>query len=188
MPGFGDPAARVWLIGLAPGAHGANRTGRNFTGDPSGSFLYAALHRAGYCNQPTSVARDDGLVLRDLWISAALRCAPPANRPTPRQLQNCSRWLDADWERLPRVRVILALGSIGFDAALALCARHGLAVPTPRPRFAHGRTLDLGARRVIACYHVSPHNTYTGRLTPGMFAAILETARKGTGPRVADSR
>src|SRR5881394_1305991 len=127
VPGFGDPQARLWVIGLAPAAHGGNRTGRVFTGDRSGDFLYAALHRAGYANQPTSIRREDGLELRDCYISATARCAPPANKPLPEEIANCADYLDQEWKLLKAKRVILALGKIGWDAAIRLATRHGCA-------------------------------------------------------------
>ncbi|MCC6672957.1 MAG: uracil-DNA glycosylase [Planctomycetes bacterium] len=176
VPGFGDPRAWLWIVGLAPGAHGANRTGRMFTGDRSGEFLYAALHRAGIASQPTSVGRDDGLALRGAWISAAVRCAPPGNRPLPRHLDACSGWLDAEWRLLPRVRVLLCLGAIAWRAALDASARTGAAVPRPLPRFAHGAELPLPGRALLASYHVSQQNTFTGRLTAAMFDAVLARA------------
>jgi len=174
LPGFGDPAARLLIIGLAPAAHGGNRTGRMFTGDRSGDFLYAALHRAGFANQPTSVRRDDGLALRDAFITAPCRCAPPANKPMPDELIRCSAWLDREVSLLPGVRVVLALGSIGWGAALAHFARRGLAVPRPRPRFGHGAEAILpGGPVLLGCYHVSQQNTNTGKLTPQMIDAVL---------------
>ncbi len=176
IPGFGDPLARIWILGLAPAAHGGNRTGRIFTGDRSGDFLFAGLHRAGLANQPTSIARDDGLRLRDVWISAALRCAPPGNRPTPRELSNCTRWLDAERAALTQVRVIFCLGGIAWDAALDLEERHGAVLPKPRPRFAHGSACTLEERTILGCYHVSQQNTFTGRLTPRMLDAAIEMA------------
>ncbi len=178
VPGFGDPRARIWILGLAPGAHGANRTGRVFTGDRSGDFLFAALHRAGIANQPTSVARDDGLALRGAWISAAVRCAPPDNKPTREQIATCAGHLDGEWDALRDVRVLLCLGGIAWDAALALCARKGLAVPRPKPKFAHEGDLVLGDRTLLGCYHVSQQNTFTGRLTPAMLDARLALAKR----------
>lgn len=177
VPGFGDGEARIWIVGLAPAAHGANRTGRMFTGDRSGDFLYAALHRAGLASRPTSVSRDDGLRLFRVWIGAALRCAPPGNRPSPRELENCARWLDAERAALRRVRVLFCLGAIAWNAALDLEARHGTRIARPRPRFAHGARLRLGDRTMIGCYHVSQQNTFTGRLTPAMLDEALRVAR-----------
>jgi uracil-DNA glycosylase family 4 len=176
VPGFGDARARIWILGLAPGAHGANRTGRVFTGDRSGEFLFAALHRAGLASQPTSVARDDGLALENVWISAAVRCAPPDNKPTRAQIATCAAHLDEEWSALHDVRVILCLGGIAWDAALALCARQGLAVPRPKPKFAHEAEIALGNRTLLGCYHVSQQNTFTGRLTPAMLDARIARA------------
>ena len=178
VPGFGDPRARIWILGLAPAAHGANRTGRMFTGDRSGDFLYAALHRAGFASRPDSTARDDGLRLRGAWIGAALRCAPPGNAPTRAELEACSSWLDAEDASLRSVRVLLALGAIAWNAALDLSARRGDAVPRPRPRFAHGARLELGGRHLLGCYHVSQQNTFTGRLTPAMLDRVLGEAAR----------
>jgi len=174
VSGFGDGAGRIWIIGLAPAAHGANRTGRVFTGDRSGDFLFAALHRCGLANQPHSVKADDGLKLRDCFISAAVRCAPPDNKPLPSEQANCSGYLDREWELLQRKRVILALGAIAWNAALAMARRHGYADRSPRPPFAHGAQVQLSDRlALIGSYHVSQQNTFTGRLTPAMFDAIL---------------
>jgi len=174
--GFGDPRARIWILGLAPGAHGANRTGRVFTGDRSGDFLYAALHRAGLANQPGSSARDDGLALRGAFVSSAGRCAPPANHPSAAELARCRAYLVRESALLERARVIVCLGGIAWDAALALAAAEGATVPRPRPRFAHGAELRLGARTLLGCYHVSQQNTFTGRLTPAMLDAVLARA------------
>jgi uracil-DNA glycosylase family 4 len=178
VPGFGDGRARLWIIGLAPAAHGANRTGRIFTGDRSGDFLFAALHRTGYANQATSVRIDDGLTLTDCYISATARCAPPGNKPTPIEISNCAPFLDAEWRLLARKRVILALGGIAWDAALQLAARHGASPPRRKPKFAHAaeHTLSPGVT-LIGSYHVSQQNTFTGRLTPAMFDAVLNCSR-----------
>jgi uracil-DNA glycosylase family 4 len=182
VPGFGDPAARIVLVGLAPGAHGANRTGRMFTGDGSGDFLYAALHRAGFASQPTSRARDDGLVLRDVFIVAAGRCAPPDNRPTPLELARCAPFLDGEVRALGGARVLVALGAIAWAAALGHVARQGVPIPRPRPTFGHGAEAALpGAPALLGSYHVSRQNTQTGRLTPAMFDAILARARALAG-------
>jgi uracil-DNA glycosylase len=168
VPGFGDPDARLVIVGLAPAAHGANRTGRMFTGDRSGDFLYAALHRAGYASQPGSRHRDDGLTLRDCFITAPVKCAPPANKPTPAERANCAPWLDAELARLPRAHVFLALGAIGWAAALR-------ALDGPRVKFAHGAEAPLpGGRALVGSFHVSQQNTFTGRLTPAMFDAVLQ--------------
>ena len=172
VPGFGDPAARIVVVGLAPGAHGANRTGRVFTGDRSGDFLYAALHRAGIANQPTSTRKDDGLVLRGAWITLAARCVPPDNLPTRAELARCSRWLDEELARLPKARVFLALGAIAFDAVL------GHAHVESRAKFAHGAEVDLArGTKLLASYHVSQQNTQTGRLTPAMFDSVVRRAK-----------
>jgi uracil-DNA glycosylase family 4 len=152
-----------------------------FTGDRSGDFLYAALHRAGLANAAVSASRDDGLRLRGVWISAALRCAPPGNRPTPQELASCARWLDAERAALESCRVLFCLGAIAWDAALGLETRHGAAIPRPRPRFGHGATWRLGDRTLVGCYHVSQQNTFTGRLTPAMLDAALGTALKASG-------
>jgi uracil-DNA glycosylase family 4 len=180
VPGFGDPRARLLLVGLAPAAHGANRTGRVFTGDGaggSGDFLMAALHRAGFSNIPTSRRPDDGLILRDAFIAAAVRCAPPDNTPTPEEIANCLPHLDAEIAALPRVRVVVALGKIGFDAYLQLLKHRGVALK-PRPRFAHGSVVLLPHGQVlIGCYHPSRQNTNTGKLTARMMDAVFRRAR-----------
>jgi uracil-DNA glycosylase family 4 len=179
VPGFGDPAARLLVVGLAPAAHGGNRTGRMFTGDRSGDFLYAALHRAGIANQPTSVQRDDGLALAGAFITAPCRCAPPANKPLPEELANCSTWLDREVALLPDVRVVLALGAIGWAAALAHFARRGLPLPRPRPSFGHGAEARIpGGPALLGCYHVSQQNTNTGKLTPAMIDRVLRRAKQ----------
>jgi uracil-DNA glycosylase family 4 len=174
VPGFGDPAARIWIIGLAPAAHGANRTGRVFTGDRSGDFLFAALHRAGLANQPTSTSRDDGLKIQDVYISATARCAPPANKPLPIEIANCAQYLDEEWRLLKRKRVLLALGKIGWDACARAAARHG-AEGGGRIEFGHGAVKQLsGSLTLVGSYHVSQQNTFTGKLTEKMFDAILK--------------
>jgi len=178
VPGFGDPRAWLWIIGLAPAAHGANRTGRVFTGDNSGNFLYAALHRAGLANQPSSVRIDDGLKLAGCFISATARCAPPANKPTPDEVAACADFLDAEWRLLKHKRVILALGKIAWEACLALAARNGVAIPRPRPAFGHGEHFDLSPTlSLLGSYHVSQQNTFTGKLTAAMFDRVLAQAR-----------
>jgi uracil-DNA glycosylase family 4 len=177
VPGFGDPAAKIWILGLAPAAHGANRTGRMFTGDRSGDFLYAALHRARLANQKEALARDDGLRLKGVYISAAGRCAPPANKPTPGELARCSDYLDAEARALADARVIVALGAIAWDTALRLFRRQGVELPSPRPRFAHGGVVALGRWTLVGCYHVSQQNTFTGRLTPQMLDRVLLQAQ-----------
>jgi uracil-DNA glycosylase family 4 len=175
VPGFGDPDARLLLLGLAPAAHGANRTGRMFTGDRSGDFLYAALWRCGLASQPASTARGDGLRLADAWVSAAVRCAPPANRPTPAERDACRPWSVAELALLTNVRVIVCLGAFAWDAALRLLAASDAGAPRlrPRPRFAHAAELGGDAYALIGCYHPSQQNTFTGRLTEPMIDAVL---------------
>jgi uracil-DNA glycosylase family 4 len=173
VPGFGDTGARIVIVGLAPAAHGANRTGRMFTGDRSGDFLYAALHRAGLASQPRSVSRNDGLELRDVYIVAPCRCAPPDNKPLPSEIERCAPFLDREVALLPHARVFLALGAIAWQTTIAHLARMGASVGTPRPRFAHGAALALGEWSLVGSYHVSQQNTQTGRLTPAMFDAVL---------------
>ena len=179
VPGFGDARARLLLVGLAPAAHGANRTGRVFTGDGvggSGDFLMSALHRAGFANIPTSHHPGDGLKLRDAFIAAAVRCAPPDNKPTPGEILNCLPHLDAEVAALPRVRVVVALGRIAFDAYLRLLASRGIA-PSPRPAFAHGGVADLpNGQSLIGCYHPSRQNTNTGKLTARMMDQVFRVA------------
>jgi uracil-DNA glycosylase family 4 len=184
LPGFGDPAARVLVLGLAPAAHGANRTGRVFTGDRSGDFLFAALWRAGFANQPVSTGRDDGLVLTDIWITAAVRCAPPANRPTPAERDACLSFSTRELRLLENVRVILCLGAFAWDAALRLLATltvDGAPPPSPRPRFGHAVELEGEPYRLIGCYHPSQQNTFTGRLTEPMIDSVLRRARELAG-------
>jgi uracil-DNA glycosylase family 4 len=171
--GFGDPAARVLLLGLAPAAHGANRTGRMFTGDRSGDFLYAALHRTGFANQPVSAHLGDGLALRDCWITAAVRCAPPANKPLPSERDNCAGWLRAELALLERARVAVCLGAFAWEAGL----RHFAPGMRPRPRFGHGAEVQTDAVTLLGCFHPSQQNTFTGKLTPPMIDAVLERAR-----------
>jgi uracil-DNA glycosylase len=179
VPGFGDPRARIWIVGLAPAAHGANRTGRVFTGDRSGDFLFAALHRMGLANQGTSLHRDDGLRLEGVFISAAVRCAPPGNKPLPGEIANCSEYLDREWDLLSDARVVLALGKIGWDAVVTLAKRHGCEFPDGKVAFGHGAEMRLNdRRRLIGSYHVSQQNTFTGKLTPVMFDAVLRRAQK----------
>jgi len=180
-PSFGDPAARILIVGLAPAAHGANRTGRMFTGDRSGDFLFAALHAAGLANQPTSTAIDDGLRLTDVRITAPVHCAPPENKPTPAERQRCGPWLARELE-LVRPRVAVVLGGFGWDALLRTLAEQGWAVPRPRPRFGHGAELTLHSGdaelTLLGCFHVSQQNTFTGRLTPAMIGAVLDRAKQ----------
>ena len=173
--GFGDPAARVLLLGLAPAAHGANRTGRIFTGDRSGDFLFAALHRAGLASQAVSVARDDGLTLRDCWVTAAVRCAPPANKPLPEERDTCAPWLRAELDLLERVRVVVCLGAFAWAAAW----RDLAGGRRPRPTFGHGAEAPVGdgPLTLLGCFHPSQQNTFTGRLTPAMLDAVLARAQ-----------
>jgi uracil-DNA glycosylase family 4 len=183
LPGFGDPAARLLVFGLAPAAHGANRTGRMFTGDRSGDFLFAALFRAGFANQPSSVRRDDGLRLRGAWISAAVRCAPPANRPTPAEREQCLPWSVRELRLLRDVRMILCLGAFAWDAALRLTAALAdppAALPRPRPAFGHAAEFRADCYTLLGCYHPSQQNTFTGKLTEPMIDAVLERARELT--------
>jgi uracil-DNA glycosylase len=181
VPGFGDPSARLLLVGLAPAAHGANRTGRVFTGDGtggSGDFLMSALHRTGFANMPTSQRADDGLQLRDAYILAAVRCAPPQNKPTPEEIARCQGHLDAEADALPHVRVVVALGRIAFDAWLQRVKRQGLNV-TPRPPFGHGVVARIdGAPALVGCYHPSRQNTNTGKLTASMMVDVFTTAKR----------
>jgi uracil-DNA glycosylase family 4 len=187
LPSFGDPAARVLIVGLAPAAHGGNRTGRMFTGDGSADWLARALHRAGFATQPTSRHRDDGFRLTDAYLTAAVRCAPPANKPTREEFANCHPYLVRELQLLPRLRVVVALGRLAFDACLAACPALGIAVPRPRPAFAHGIVHRLGPLTLIASYHPSQQNTQTGRLTAAMLQRVFRAARRLAGPR-ADSQ
>ncbi len=185
VPGFGDSQARLLLVGLAPAAHGANRTGRVFTGDGpggSGDFLMTALHRTGFANQTTSRHRDDGLRLTDAYIAAAVRCAPPDNKPSPEEITRCLPHLAAEFAALPRIRVVVALGGIAFSAWLRLAAERG-AVVRPRPVFGHGVVCDLGPGEpiLIGCYHPSRQNTNTGRLTAPMMEDVFRSARRALG-------
>ena len=182
LPGFGDPDARILVFGLAPAAHGGNRTGRVFTGDRSGDWLFAAMHRTGLANQPTSVSRDDGLRLRDAWVTAAVRCAPPANRPTPQERDNCLPWSERELTLLPRVCVIVCLGAFAWDAALRVRAALGDPAPRPRPRFGHGTEVPGERWTLLGCFHPSQQNTFTGRLTEAMLDAVFERARELAGP------
>jgi uracil-DNA glycosylase family 4 len=176
VPGFGDPGAGIVIVGLAPAAHGGNRTGRVFTGDRSGDFLFRALYRCGLATQPTSVAQGDGLRLRDAYITAVNRCAPPGNRPTPEERDNCLPYLAEEISLLDRARALIALGSFAWDGALRALAALGHPVPRPKPRFGHGVEVTVGPYVLIGCFHPSQQNTFTGKLTPGMIEAILRTA------------
>jgi uracil-DNA glycosylase len=184
VPGFGDPDARIVIVGLAPAAHGANRTGRMFTGDRSGDFLYAGLYRAGLANQPTSISRGDGLELSGVRISAPVRCAPPANKPTPQERRRCAPWLARELQLLgPATQALLALGAFGWQALLATLTDLGWDVPRPAPAFAHGAEVGLitpDGRTVtlLGCFHVSQQNTFTGKLTPPMLDDILARASR----------
>jgi uracil-DNA glycosylase len=189
VPGFGDPSARLLILGLAPAAHGGNRTGRIFTGDRSGDWLFASLYRTGFANQPTSVARDDGLTLTDCYVTAPVKCAPPDNKPLIQERDNCAPWLEQELALLPTVRVVVALGHYAWDAAL----RH-LGPVRPKPRFAHGAEAALpGSRVLLASYHVSQQNTLTKRLTEPMLDSVFLRAREllqtgtDTGTRATSS-
>jgi uracil-DNA glycosylase family 4 len=177
VPGFGDPAARLLVLGLAPAAHGANRTGRVFTGDGSGDFLMRAMHASGFANIPTSQRSDDGLALSDAFIAAAVRCAPPDNKPTPDEIAACHAHLVDELGALPNVRAIVCLGKIAFDAAWRLLASRGVVV-RPRPLFAHGAVHRAGGFAIIASYHPSRQNTNTGKLTPPMLASVFRAAKR----------
>jgi uracil-DNA glycosylase family 4 len=179
LPGFGDPAARVLVLGLAPAAHGGNRTGRVFTGDRSGDWLFAAMYRAGLANQPTSLHRGDGLRLKDAWIAAAVRCAPPANKPTPQERDECLPWTVAELEHLSALSVVVCLGAFAWDAALRLRAACGHPRPRPRPRFGHEAVFDDGEwLTLVGCFHPSQQNTFTGKLTEPMLDAVFRRARE----------
>ncbi|MFC3686862.1 uracil-DNA glycosylase [Aquipuribacter hungaricus] len=184
VPGFGDPEAELLVLGLAPAAHGANRTGRVFTGDRSGDFLFAAMHRVGLANQAHSESVDDGLRLHRTWVSASVRCAPPANRPTPQERDTCAPWLDREIDLLaPLLRSVVVLGGFGWGVGMTALARAGWVVPAPKPVFGHGAEVVLQPRgpsrrplRVLGSYHVSQQNTFTGRLTPAMLDDVLRRA------------
>ena len=182
VPGFGPADARILIVGLAPAAHGANRTGRMFTGDRSGDFLFAALHRAGLASQPHSVWRDDGLTLTDVRITSPVHCAPPANKPTVQERDNCAPFLERELELMaPTLRVAIVLGGFGWQALLATLQRCGWTIPRPRPTFGHGcvTTVSRGAQSIslLGCFHVSQQNTFTGRLTPAMLDAVIAQAQ-----------
>ena len=181
MSGFGDPAASVLVLGLAPAAHGGNRTGRVFTGDRSGDWLYAALHRAGYANQPTATGVDDGLALAGAYVSVVVRCAPPANKPSPAERDRCLPYLERELARLRGVRVVVALGAFAWVGFLRAAARLGHAVPSPRPKFGHEARARVGPWQLIGSYHVSQQNTFTGRLTAPMLDRVFAHARRLAG-------
>ena len=181
LPGFGDPGARVFVLGLAPAAHGGNRTGRVFTGDRSGDWLFAALHRAGLANQARSVSRDDGLALRDCWVSAAVRCAPPANKPTPEERDTCLPYVVRELRLLERVGVIVCLGSFAWAAAQRALASAGVDLPRPRPRFGHRAEAVVGPYTLLGCFHPSQQNTFTGKLTESMLDDVFARARELAG-------
>jgi uracil-DNA glycosylase family 4 len=172
LPGFGDPAARVFVLGLAPAAHGGNRTGRVFTGDRSGDWLFASMHRTGYANQPSSVSVDDGLRLTDAWVAAAVRCAPPANKPTPDERDRCLPFAREELALMDSVRVIVCLGAFAWDAALRI-----LGPVRPRPKFGHLAEAEVAGRALIGSYHPSQQNTFTGKLTEEMLDAVFVRAR-----------
>lgn len=180
IPAFGDPRARLLIVGLAPAAHGGNRTGRMFTGDSSGDFLFRALHRARFANQPLSASREDGLELTDVFISAAVRCAPPGNRPTPAEFERCRPFLQAEIGALSRLTVVLTLGALAWTSCLRALEGRGISLPRPRPRFGHGRRvwIEEAGCWLVGSYHVSRQNTNTGRLTDAMFGRILSDIRE----------
>jgi len=189
VPGFGDPNARVLILGLAPGAHGSNRTGRPFTGDSSGNFMYPVLHRAGFANQPTATRLDDGLQLTDAYITAAVRCAPPDNKPTPQEIASCSSFLDRELDALTNVKVIVALGRIGFDAYLNYLRRKGIVKSKAEYVFGHGASYALpNGKTLLASYHPSNQNTNTGKLTEQMFTDIFREAKRLAAKSQAASR
>jgi uracil-DNA glycosylase len=182
VPSFGDMHARVLALGLAPGAHGSNRTGRPFTGDGSGDFLFPVLHEAGFASQPAALSRADGMKLKDLWITSVVRCAPPANKPTPEEQRNCVPWLDKEIALLKNLHVVVCLGRIAFDGLMAHAQRNGSLPPRSGFAFGHGAEYTLpGGLRVIASYHPSLQNTNTGKLTRPMFLAVFKRARKLAG-------
>jgi uracil-DNA glycosylase family 4 len=180
LPGWGDPGATIVIVGLAPAAHGGNRTGRMFTGDRSGDFLYAAMFRAGLASRPASIARDDGLRLTDTYVTAVVRCCPPANRPTPAERDRCLPFLARELAALGRARVVVALGAFAWDGALRALGRLGHPV-RPRPRFGHGAEARAGSHVLVGSFHPSQQNTFTGRLTPVMLDAVLARAKELAG-------
>jgi uracil-DNA glycosylase len=178
LPGFGDPRASIAIIGLAPAAHGGNRTGRIFTGDRSGDWLFAALHRAGLANQPTSMSADDGLRLEGAYVTAVNRCPPPGNRPTPEERDNCLPYLVRELRLLGRVRVLVPLGAYAWAGSLLALGGLGADLPRPRPRFGHGAEAEVGAYRMVGCFHPSQQNTFTGKLTEPMMDSVFARARE----------
>jgi uracil-DNA glycosylase family 4 len=176
VPGFGDPRARVLIVGLAPAAHGGNRTGRIFTGDRSGDFLFDVVYHCGLSNQPTSVSADDGLELRNLYIAAVNRCCPPGNRPTPQERDNCLPYLAREIDLLDRLNVMIALGSFAWDGTLRALGQLGQQIPRPRPRFGHGAEARVGPLTLLGSFHPSQQNTFTGKLTPSMLERVLRRA------------
>jgi uracil-DNA glycosylase family 4 len=178
LPGFGDPEARVLIVGLAPAAHGGNRTGRIFTGDRSGDWLFGSLHRTGYASQPSSSHPGDGLELTGAYIAAVNRCPPPGNRPTPAERDNCLPYLVRELALLERVRVVVALGSFAWDGALRAIAANGRQIPRPRPAFAHGAEIEISPYRLLGSYHPSQQNTFTGVLTEEMLDVVFRRARE----------
>ncbi|HEX2210697.1 MAG TPA: uracil-DNA glycosylase [Longimicrobium sp.] len=179
VPAFGDPAARLMVLGLAPAAHGANRTGRMFTGDRSGDFLYAAMHRAGFASQPTSTSREDGLVLRDAWVTSAVKCAPPDNKPLPNERDACACFIRRELALMPSVRAIVCLGGFAYEAAVRLLRDAGHRLPQPLPKFGHGVVVPVAeGPTLVLSYHPSQQNTFTGRLTPGMLDDVFAAARR----------
>lgn len=187
IPGFGDPGGRVLIVGLAPAAHGGNRTGRIFTGDRSGDWLFGSLFRTGFASQPESTHRGDGLALRDAYVAAAVRCAPPANKPTPQERDNCLPYLREELDLLPRLRVVVALGSFAWGAVLKVASAGTGRRVVPKPRFGHLAEAQLGDFRLLASYHPSQQNTFTGKLTEPMIDAVFERARAVAGADQARS-
>jgi uracil-DNA glycosylase family 4 len=180
VPGFGDPLAHVAIVGLAPAAHGGNRTGRIFTGDRSGDFLFASLHRTGFSSQSTSEHRDDGLKLRDLYVAAAVRCAPPANKPTREERDECLPYLVRELQLLTRLRLVVVLGAFAYDAAWVALRAAGFELPRPRPRFAHLLEVPAGRITILGSFHPSQQNTFTSKLTPPMLDAVFRRAQELT--------
>jgi uracil-DNA glycosylase len=183
VPGFGDPSARLLVLGLAPGAHGANRTGRMFTGDRSGDWLFRAMFNTGFANQPASHHRGDGLELIDAWVTAPVRCAPPDNKPLVAERDNCRPWLHQELDLLPDIRVILCLGGFAWTNAHQVLEQRGISVPKPRPAFTHGARSQTSGPTILASYHVSQQNTFTGRLTEEMLEEVFEIAKAELGSR-----